>query len=85
MLRAVPVMDVEIDDRHPLGAVRRLGVARGDRGVVEEAEAHRVRGFGVMARRAGCDKGVANLAAHDLIDGEDRAAGRSQRGFVAAR
>ena len=29
MLCAVPVMDVEIHDRDPLGAVRRLGVARG--------------------------------------------------------
>ena len=84
VLGAVAVMDVEIHDRDPLGAMRRLGVARGDRGVVEEAEAHRVRDLGVMAWRAGRDEGVANLAAHHLVDGEDRAAGRAQRGFVAA-
>ncbi len=43
VLRAVAVMDVEIDDRDALGAVDGLGVARGDRRVVEEAEAHRRR------------------------------------------
>ena len=39
--RAVAVVDVEVDDRDALGAVRRLRVAGRDRRVVEEAEAHR--------------------------------------------
>ena len=43
VLGAVAVMDVEIDDRDPLGSVRSPGVARGDGGVIEEAEAHRGR------------------------------------------
>ena len=51
-------MDVEIDDRGALGAVLALGVARRDRGVVEQAEAHRPRGLGVVAGRADGDEGV---------------------------
>ena len=85
VLRAVAMMHVEIDDRDPFGAVGRLGVARGDRCVIEEAEAHRVRDFGVVPRRARGDEGVANLAAHHFVDGEDGAAGRAQRSFVRAR
>ena len=41
VLGAVAVVDVPVDDRDALGAVRRLRVARRDGGVVEEAEAHR--------------------------------------------
>ena len=78
-------MDVEIDDGDPLGAVGRLGVPRSDGCVVEEAEAHRVGDFGMVAGGAGRDKGVANLPAHYFIDGEKRAAGRSQRRLIAAR
>ena len=51
-------MDVEIDDRDPLDTVLLLGVARRDRRVVEQAEAHRRRGLGVMAGRARGDEGV---------------------------
>src|SRR5207249_10993359 len=40
ILRAVAVMDVEVDDRDPLHAVLGLHVACGHRDVVEEAEAH---------------------------------------------
>ena len=77
-------MDVEIDDRDALGAVDRLRVACGDGGVVEEAEAHRGRDFGVMTRRARGDEGVADLAAHHFVDREDGAAGRAQRGLERA-
>ena len=85
VLGAVAVMDVEIHDRDPLGAVRRLGVARGDGGVIEEAETHRGRDFGVMPGRAGRDKSVASLAAHHLVDGEDRASRGAKRGLERAR
>ena len=34
-----------------------------------------------MAGRAGSDEGVADLAAHHLVDGEDRAARGAQRGL----
>ena len=60
VLRAVAVVDVEVDDRDALDAVRGLGVARGDRGVVEEAEAHRRRRFGVVAGRTRRHEGVVD-------------------------
>ena len=59
VLRAVAVMHVEIDDRGALDAVALLRMARGDGGVVEQAEAHRPRGLGMMAGRAHGDEGVA--------------------------
>ncbi len=37
-------MDVEVDDRHPLQAMRVERMARGDGDVVEQAEAHRLDG-----------------------------------------
>lgn len=41
VLGSVPVVDVKVDHEHPPQAVALLGVARRDRGVVYEAEAHR--------------------------------------------
>src|SRR5258708_6947913 len=52
VLRAVAVVDVEVEDRHPRGAAA-AQVLGGDRGVVEEAEAHGGRAPGVVAPRAG--------------------------------
>ena len=48
----VAVVDVPVEDQHPLGAVRVARPPRGDRDVVEEAEAHRLRGLRVVAGRA---------------------------------
>ena len=57
---------------------RDLGVARGDRGVVEEAEAHRPAGERVVAGRAHERERI-------LLDGRDRRPGREQRRLVARR
>src|SRR5271166_846775 len=73
VLRAVTVMDVEIDDRDALGAIDRLGVTRGNGSVVEETESHWRRDFRMMARRARGDEGVSDLAGHHLVDSEYRA------------
>ena len=78
VLRAVAVMDVEIDDRDALGAVGRLGVTRGDGRIVEEAKAHRRRDFGMMAGRARGDEGVSDLLGHHLVDCEYRAPCRAK-------
>ena len=43
-------------------------MARGHGGVVEEAEAHRCRAFGVMAGRPHGDEGVVDFARHHLLD-----------------
>ena len=81
VLRAVAVVDVEIDDRDALGAVYRLGVTRGDGRIVEETKAHRRRDFRMMARRARGDEGVSDLPGHHLVDREDRAPGRAKGGL----
>ena len=49
-LRAVAVVDVDVDDRDAREPARER-VRRGDRDVVEEAEAHRAVALGVVARR----------------------------------
>ena len=51
-LRPVPVMNVEVHDRDALDAELGLGVAGGDRDVVEDAEPHRAALEGVMPRRS---------------------------------
>ena len=61
LLRAVAVMHVEIDDRNARDAVMVLRMARGNGGIVEQAEPHRPRRLGVMAGRPGRDKGVGGL------------------------
>src|SRR5436189_143608 len=61
-------MDIEIEDRHPFGAVRGLRVANRDRRIVEEAKSHRRGGSGMMAGRTHRDEGILGAAAHDLID-----------------
>ena len=78
-------MHVEIDDGRALGAVLSLRVARGDRGAVEQAEAHRPRRLGVVAGRAHGDEGIVDLAAHHLVDRFHAAADRAQRRLEAAR
>ena len=78
-------MDVEIDHRGALGAVLALGVAGGDRGVVEQAETHRPRGLGVMAGWPHGDEGVGGLARHHLIDRMHRAAGGTHRRLKTSR
>ena len=40
-LRAVPVMDVPVDDQNTFNAVLRLSVPRADRGVIKKAKSHR--------------------------------------------
>ena len=85
ILRAVAVMHVEIDDGRAFGAVAVLRVARRDRGVVEQAEAHRPRRLGVMAGRANGDEGVVRLLVHHLVDRVHGAAGAAQRRLEAAR
>ena len=49
-LGAVPMVDVEVDDGHPLEPELGLRVARRHRGVVDQAKAHRPVGERVMPR-----------------------------------
>ena len=84
ILRAVAVMHVEIDDGRALGMVAVLRIARRDRRVVEQAEAHRPRRLGVVAGRANGDEGVGRLLVHHLVDRAHGAAGAAQGRFDAA-
>ena len=85
ILGAVAVMDVEIDHRGARDAVFALGVAGGDRGIVEEAEAHRLADFGMMAGRAHRDERVVVRAGHHRIGRRHRAADAAHHGFPGAR
>jgi len=79
-LRAVAVMHVEVDDRHARQATR-ASVRGRDGDVVEEAEAHRARAFGVVSwwtddrTRASTGPGVE----HVLDRGHRRAGGQASR------
>src|SRR6185295_1957600 len=50
MLRAVPMMHIPIDNQHTFEAMLLLHIARSDRHIVEETEAHRTPRFGMMPR-----------------------------------
>src|SRR5450759_2549132 len=60
VLRAVAVMDVEVDHGCAGDAVFALGVTRGDGGVIEKAKPHRLVDLGVMARRADRHERILN-------------------------
>ena len=79
-LRAVAVMVVEIGDQHAsLAAALRLIGARGHDDVVEEAEAHAARWFGVVARRPNeREDGLTERTAR--LHGSDGAACGAARG-----
>jgi hypothetical protein len=71
VLRPVAVVDVEVDDRDAADAVR-LERARGDRDVVEDAEAHRVALRRVVAGRPHEREAAAARGLDRCADGEER-------------
>ncbi len=84
VLGAVAVMDVEIDDRHALEAMRqRVRGADGD--VVEQAEPHRAVALGVVSRRTHRAERVAAFARQHEIGREHRRARRVPRGVERMR
>ncbi len=85
VLRAVAVVDIEVNDGDTLQSVYGLRVTCGDGGVVEDAKTHRRRRFGVVAGRPGDDESVVGPRADDLVDGEGCPTGRAQRRFPCAR
>ncbi len=85
VLRAIAVVHVEIDDGDALEPMRGLGVARGDRGVVEETKTHRRRRFGVVSGRPRRDEGVVDAPARHFVHGVNRPARRAKRGLPGPR
>jgi hypothetical protein len=78
VLRAVAVVDVEIEDRDSGKPVRgeRLSCACGH--AVEKAEAHGALAFGMVAGRAHGAEGVAAIARDHRVDRRAGGAGRAQ-------
>ena len=76
VLRAVAVVDVEVDDRHPFGAMPPLRVPGRDRRVIEETKAHRGFPLGMVPRRTGRDESVDGPPVHHLVDRQHGAARR---------
>ena len=80
-LRAIAVMNVEVDDGHAGEPVRLARPQRTDRSIVEEAKPHRPLRLGMMARRPDRAKRIVGLFCHDRIDRGDDCAGGAQRRF----
>ena len=78
-------MDVEIDDRRAADAVFALGVARRDRDIVEEAEAHRLGDLGMVTGRAHRDERIGVGSGHHRVGCGHRAADAAHHGFPGAR
>ena len=75
VLGAVAVMRVPVDDEDTLTAIAQR--RRGDRDVVQQTEAHRVIGFGVMPGRPDRTEGGGGNASLELVDGrQPRARGQ---------
>src|SRR5579872_2748693 len=83
-LRAIAMMNVEIDHSDAFCAMDVSGVTRRNGRIAEKAETHRSCGFGVMPRRACGDEGVGETSAHHLVGRESRAARRALRGLQSA-
>src|SRR6185295_7102517 len=73
VLRPVAVVDVEVEDGNTCEIPSAAQMARGDRDLIEQAEAHRAVGLRVVARRACGDESVPPLAAQHAVDGRERA------------
>ena len=78
------MMDIEIDYRDPLQPPRGAGVRGGDRDVVEQAEAHRTGGLGMVTRGTDSDEGVLDSTGKHLVHCQHSAAGGDGSGAGAA-
>ena len=78
VLGAVAVVDVPVEDRHPLAGRGELGSADG--GVVEQAEAHRPVGHRMMAGRPPGGEGDVALVVLQCLDRLHDGAGAAARG-----
>ena len=83
VLGAVPVVRVPVDDEHPVAPGAQLG--RGDRDVVDQAEAHRVGRFGVMAGRPDRAERGGARAGFERLDGRQAGSGGEERRVPGSR
>ena len=84
MLRAVSVVHVPIHDGDSLKPMFFLQVPDQDGGGGEQAETHRLKGQGVVARRSGGAKGVIHFTGHDGIRRTQGRIHGGQGGLIAS-
>jgi len=84
-LRAVAVVDIEIDDGDFLEAMFLLEIFGGDGDVGEKAEAHGMVGLGVMAGRTDGGEGALDGAVHDRVAALENGAEGEKRDLEAGR
>ncbi len=84
-LRAVAMMDIEIDNGDPFGSVNGSRMKSRDGGIVEKAKPHGALGFGMMSRGTDRAKGVLNLARHDSGRRLDRSSCGMKGGLQRSR
>ena len=85
VLGTIAVMDIEIDNRHPFGAVFLLGVSRGNGNRVDKAEAHRRRFLGMMAGWAHGAEHIVGTSLEHIVDPRKSPADCPSYGFPAFR
>ncbi len=83
VLGAVAVVDVGVNDAHPLDAVLHLQVAGGDGDIVEVAKPHGLVPLGMVAGRTDGAERVVQLTFHDPPGGVQYAPHRQISGFVS--
>ncbi|MDR6408670.1 UNVERIFIED_ORG: hypothetical protein ABIC62_002060 [Burkholderia sp. 1595] len=80
-LRAVTVMNIEVDDRDALQLVYFASVSRGDRSLIEDTKTHCPRRLGMMTAWTRRAERVARLPVHYRIDAGTRRANAAHDGF----
>jgi len=81
ILRSVAVMDVPIRNQHALDSVLELGVARTDRDIVKDAEAHALVRTSMMPGRTHRTKSVRGCLLKNQVDSVHHAASSVQSDF----
>ena len=84
-LGPVAVVHVPVEDRDALDAAVALRPAGGDRGVVEQAEAHRGLALAMVPRRAQQGERVVDLLLQHGLGRREQAAGGEQHGVAGPR
>ena len=77
-LRAIPMVNIEIDHGNPFRPMIGPGVECSDRGGIENAKPHSPLGLCVVTRRACQQKSIIRRASHDRVNRRTRPAGRFQ-------
>ena len=81
-LRAIAMVDVEVDDSDPVKTMNGAGLMGPDGHIVEDAESHGNACLGVMTGRAHRAEGIGDLTAGHRIHGGRKGACRAQGSYT---